>query len=349
MQNTNTTHEVSNRWQAGILSDTMMRMGKILITGASGFIGRCAAAAFRNAGWETIPVGRRSTSLPNYVQQDLSQQLSTTILQHLKNTNVVLHAAARSSPWGTRRQFHQDNVEATQRLLDACESCGRPRFHFVSSSSVYYRPEDQLQISEATAQASPPVNLYAETKQQAEQRVRAYSGAWTIFRPRAVYGPGDTVLFPRILAAARAGRLPLLTREHSPVIGDLIYIDNLIRCFMKAATDPTIHGDFNLTDGQPVEIIGFLLSVFDQLNIPHPSKTIPVRKAFLLAGMIETMYRLFAWWKEPPITRFGVHVFAWSKTFDVQKMRSTFGDPPTSSAEGVRRFVAWIQQENPYA
>jgi hypothetical protein len=98
-----------------------------------------------------------------------------------------------------------------------------------------------------------------------------------------------------------------------------------------------------------VEIIEFLLSVFDQLKIPHPSKTIPVRKAFLLAGMIETIYRLFAWWKEPPITRFGVHVFAWSKTFDVQKMRSTFGNPPTSSAEGVRRFVAWIQQENPYS
>jgi nucleoside-diphosphate-sugar epimerase len=46
------------------------------------------------------------------------------------------------------------------------------------------------------------VNAYAETKAMGEALVRTYEGPWVIVRPRAVFGPGDTVLFPRILAAA---------------------------------------------------------------------------------------------------------------------------------------------------
>ncbi len=324
-------------------------MPNIFITGASGFIGSRAAGAFRSQGWGTTCVGRRRvTDLADYLQQDLAQPWSTSLRQRLANADVVLHAAARSSPWGSRRQFHRDNILATENLLDACRRNGHPRLIYVSSSSVYYRPQDQMNMTEDTPQAASPVNRYARTKQQAEELIRAYEGSWVILRPRAVYGPGDTVLFPRILAAAKTGRLPLLVRGDRPVIGDLIYIDNLIYYLRCAAEAGHVTGEFNLTDNHPVAIIEFLLDVFDQLQIARPTRRLSVQSAMKMATLVEATYALCCWWKEPPITRFGVHVFAWSKTFDVSKMLQTFGAPPTTTPEGVKQFVRWIQAERPY-
>ncbi len=324
-------------------------MPHILITGASGFIGNRAAQAFRAAGWSTTLVGRRPISDPDYIQHNLASPPSTDLLAAIERSDVVLHAAARSSPWGSVRSFQQDNVQATRVLLDACRQKGIPRFLYVSSSSVYYQSEDQLGITEDTPQANPAVNVYAATKQFSEKLVRDYPGQWCVLRPRAVYGPGDTVLFPRILAAAKAGRLPLLVRESSPVIGDLIYIDNLTHYLKLAAERADVTGEFNLTDNEPVPISEYLLSVFDQLNIPRPTKTVSVKKAQWAALLLEVIYRNLLWWKEPPITRFGVHVFAYSKTFDISRTIQTFGLPPFTTAEGVRNFVEWIRREDPYS
>lgn len=323
-------------------------MPRVLITGMSGFVGSCAGTEFRRRGWEVAGIGRRQSDQPGYMRFDLSLPFAPELEKAIQESDVVIHAAARSSPWGSKKQFHLANEFATQQLLDACEAGGKPKFIFISSSSVYYEAKDQLQIDESTPQAAPSVNLYAASKQKAESLVREYSGAWTILRPRAVYGRGDTVLFPRILKAAEAGKLPLLIRSGSPAIGDLIAIDNLVECLFQAAARDEIIGDYNLTDNAPQEIVPFLVNIFEQLGIPKPRRQLNVRTATALAGLLEYLYRIFLPHKEPPITRFGVHVFAWSKTFNVEKMVQTFGSPRISTDEAVKDFVDWVQRERPY-
>src|SRR5205823_12873328 len=138
--------------------------------------------------------------------------------------DVVIHAAARSSPWGSRREFERQNVEATQHVIDYCHAHGKPRLIFISSSSVFYRSGHQHGITEETPMPETAVNHYAATKQAAEERVKRYEGNWVILRPRAAFGPHDTVLLPRILEAARAGRLPRLVSPDGPAVGDVIYI-----------------------------------------------------------------------------------------------------------------------------
>lgn len=323
-------------------------MPTILITGSSGFIGGVTHARFQSMGWETIGIGRRKSDQDSYVRFDLSTALDDSIRDAIASADVVLHAAARSSPWGSRKQFESANVVATRNLLEACNRSSKPKFIFVSSSSVYYRAADQLGINESTPQAEPAVNLYAETKQRAEELVRGYAGEWVILRPRAVYGTGDMVLFPRILAAAKAGKLPLLIREGKPAVGDLIAIENLVDCFVRAASDDQVRGEYNLTDNDPQEIIAFLLSVFDKLGIEKPQKQISVKTAMRAAWMLEHVFRLAMPWREPPITRFGVHVFAYSKTFDVSKMLEVFGPPKRNTQQSVDEFVSWVNNENPY-
>ncbi|MGD9128787.1 MAG: NAD(P)-dependent oxidoreductase [Planctomycetia bacterium] len=314
----------------------------VLVTGSSGFIGGVLHRRFQELGFDTVGIGRRKIDLPGYISHDLQDPLP----EGFGPFDVVVHAAARSSPWGSRHQFEVNNVEATRRLLDYCRLHGRPRFVFISSSSVYYRPGHQFDITETDPPAEKPVNRYAASKIQAEALVREYPGPWVILRPRAVFGPGDTVLFPRILAAARAGRLPRLVSPDRPAVGDLIYIDNLIDMIVEAATRDDILGEFNLTNDQPIEIMGLLLDIFSRLSIPKPTRQVSTRSAMRFAALLEGIYGLLMPWREPPITRFGVHVFAYSKTFDVTKMLNTFGRPKVSIETGVERLVDWIQSQN---
>ena len=323
-------------------------MPKALITGSSGFVGSQVIEHARNLGWEVIGIGRRQSSATNYFSCDLSLPFPSIVCNAIRDVDVVIHAAARSSPWGSAKQFKAANVTATQNLLNFFEGLHAPKFVFISSSSVYYRGEDQLGITEETPLAEPAVNMYAHTKQVAERLVRNYPGPKVILRPRAVYGRGDTVLFPRILKAAQAGRLPLLTRSGTPVIGDLISIHNLVPIIVAAASRSEISGEYNLTDDHPVEIIEFLLDVFEQLEIQRPTRRLSVRAAFRIADTLEMLHRVFFPWVEPAITRFGVHVFAYSKTFDVTKMKTAFGQPTWSVKNSVEDFANWIHTCNPY-
>lgn len=321
----------------------------ILITGASGFIGSSLVRRFNESGWITYGIGRRSLRQPNYWLWDLGRPLSADLQHQFQHVNVILHAAARSSPWGSRREFLNDNVLATQHLVKYAEQARIPRFVFLSSSSVFYRSEDQVNITEHALHATPAVNHYAESKQLAEKVVEAFSGTWCILRPRAVYGVGDTVLFPRILTAAKAGRLPLLIRRGEPAVGDLLSISNLVHYVYQAVCNDGIVGDFNLTDNHPVEIISFLQQIFKRLGIAAPQRSLPVEKAYRIAWMVEKLYQLCMPDREPPITRFGVHVFAYSKTFDVTKMIHTLGPPPQSVDQAVEDFIKWVQSDSdPY-
>jgi 2-alkyl-3-oxoalkanoate reductase len=326
-------------WMSGTESEGARGAPGVLITGSSGFVGGHLFERFSAMGWRVRGLGRRPSARPGYFVHDLTRPLPES--EDALPPDVVIHAAARASPWGRWRDFERQNVLATRHVLEYCERRGRPRLIFISSSSVYYRPCHQLGITEETPPADRPVNAYAATKQRAEELVRSYPGEWAILRPRAVFGEGDTVLLPRILHGARAGRLPLLKAPGGPVVGDLIYIDNLVDCVVRAASDRGIAGCYNLTNAEPIAIWDFLLDLLRRLDVPPPARVVPVRTAMVLAGLMEGFYTAFLPGREPPMTRFGIHVFAYSKTFDVSKMVADLGPPRVSLAEGVERTVAW--------
>lgn len=315
---------------------------KILVTGASGFVGGAYVRRVRGRdGLIVHGVGRRRLDDRDYTAVDLTRPFDLEF-----EPDVVLHAAARSSPWGTRADYQRQNVDATRHVIDYCQRHGSPRLVYVSSSSVFYRDGHQIGMTENFPIGPRFVNDYAATKYEGERLVRAYRGEWAIVRPRAVFGPGDTVLFPRILAAARRGRLPIIDNGGAPAIGDLIFIDTLSDYLHAAVTSPHAVGRaLNLTNNQPVAILPFLLDVFDRLGLPRPTRRVSLRSAMIAARASEAVYRLLRLRGEPPVTRFGVGVFAWSKTFDVSRTLEAFGPPSVTLEQGVELFVAWQRAE----
>lgn len=307
---------------------------KLLVTGGSGFVGGALCAAAVARGWDTLALSRRPSSHGRFLEADLTQPLTLD-----ERPTVVVHAAARSSPWGRDRDFERQNVEATRHVIEFCERAGRPHLIYVSTSAVLYRNEHQYAMDETTPAPARFINAYSRTKFAGEELVRAYAGPHTILRPRAVFGPGDTVVFPRILRAAREGKFPILESDET-VMADLIYIDVLVDYILRTI-ERRATGLFHLNNEEPVPVVAFLQGIFARLGLPAPRRRVPVGRAMLAARVIEGLHALLPFLGEPPITRFGVSVFAYSKTLDTSRARRELGPPSVPLADGVERFLAW--------
>ena len=325
---------------------------RVLVTGASGFVGG-RVCALVGPDDEVVATGRRPAEalrpggLPpgtTYLQADLAD-LRGELPGLPWRPDAVVHAAARATPYALRRDYERDNVEATGRIVALCEALGRPRLVHVSSSSVLYRDGDQLGMAEDAPVGPRFANAYARTKAAAEGVVRGYAGSWVVARPRAVFGPGDTVLVPRIVAAARVGRLPLLGGRDTPAVGDLVYVDNLATMLLTLARRPDLTGTYHLCDGAPVELQAVLLEVLERLGVPLPTRTLPIPVALAAGRLLETLWRVGRLRGEPPVTRYGIGVLAWSKTYDPTRMLTDLGRPAVSTAEGIARYVAWQREQ----
>ena len=318
----------------------------MLVTGVSGFVGGALGRHLRAHGGYRVTGVSRSPPRAGAADEFLAHDLGLPLPAGCDGHEVIVHCAALAAPWGSPRSYRRHNVTATGNVLELAARSGVRKLVFLSSSSVYYRHGDQLGIREQTPMPVVPINEYAASKRAAEALVLASPVPSVVLRPRAVFGPGDTVLFPRILRAARRGALPRFVRPDgvSP-LGDLVYVDNLAHFIERAIATPC-EGAFNLTNGEPVDLNGFLAEIFRRLGLPPVTRTLRVGTAFALARLLELVSRWLLAYREPPITRYGVEVMAYSKTFDVAKATAAFGPPPVANAEGLERFVAW-QREQP--
>jgi 2-alkyl-3-oxoalkanoate reductase len=315
---------------------------KLLITGASGFIGGRFLQRFAaQPDLQLLGIGRRALNAPNYRALDLSQRGALDATLREFSPEVVIHAAALSSPFAPRREYLRHNVGATRHVVESCRMHGQPKLIYISSSSVHYQPRDQLGMREDDPIGPTFANAYAETKAAGEVLVRGYPGAWTILRPRAVFGPGDTVLFPRLLAAAERGNLPQIVRKGPAAVGDLISVDALTDYMLRAAQRSDAVGAFNLSHGEPVAMQDFLAEVFRRLDLPSPGRRISYRTARTAAYVAELFWTVLPLRGEPPVTRFGVDVLCFSKTFDIAKARAVLGGPSQTLAQGLDDFIAW--------
>jgi 2-alkyl-3-oxoalkanoate reductase len=308
---------------------------RILVTGTSGYVGGAVGRFLRSRGHHVTGLSRRrprTEATDEAVAHDLARPAP-----ELGPFDAVIHAAALSAPWGPPAAFDAANVEGTRHALAVAARSGA-RFLLVSSSSVLYASGDQHRLPEEPAPATPPVNDYARTKRTAEALTTAYPGAWAILRPRAVYGVGDTVLFPRIARAARLRLLPRF-RQEIPAQGDLVSIDTLVRQVARAV-EGEAQGIFHLIDPAPVRIAAFVTDVLSRLGLPGPALTIDPTLARRAAGALEALSRRTGWW-EPPLTGFGIEVFTATKTFDDSRARAHLGPPDVPTEVAVDRFRHW--------
>jgi 2-alkyl-3-oxoalkanoate reductase len=312
--------------------------GRALITGATGGLGRILTASLLAQGREVIATGRdpaRGAALrgqgAHFVASDLTREDAGPLLS---GVDTVFHLAALSSPWGPRADFVAANLTMTQRLLAAASAAGCKRFLFASTPSIYTRAAHQLDLTEASQLPDQLVNAYAQTKLAAEMAVRAAVApgfATVALRPRAVIGPYDTVLLPRLLRAAQSGVMPL--PGYGRTLIEPTDARDVCTAFLAAeARAEALSGQvFNISGGQPLPLAELADHAFRRLDRRVRMVPLPARLVLGLAHLAETVARLRPGRPEPALTVYTAKALGWSQTFDLAAGRAALDWEPQYS------------------
>jgi nucleoside-diphosphate-sugar epimerase len=330
----------------------------ILVTGATGGLGRNAVEYLLSQGTSVVATGRnivagaQLTALgAAFVPMDLTRTTSKGQAALLDRVDAVWHCAALSAPWAPRQLFEASNVVATEQLLEAAGKAGVRTFVHVSTPALYFDFTHRYDVRESF-QAKRPSSEYARTKALGEEMVRAASKRFpgmrtAILRPRAIFGPHDQVLVPRLrkLLAERNGRLPL-PRGGRAVI-DMTYVENVVQAMWLATQKGDVPSGsvFNVTNGQPTSIAAVLETLFvRELQLAMRVVDIPYCVAAVGARALEWRARFSG--KEPLLTRYSAGVLAFDMTLNIEQARTVLGYQPLISLdEGVRRTAAWLRND----
>lgn len=325
---------------------------KILVTGGTGFIGRHIVWQLAAKGFEVQFSGRNAVAAAEVIRHSpatvrwLSLEHGTpvataTLINATRGCAAIVHCAALSSPWGTPQAFAQANLDSIDEVLQACHANTVKRLVHLSTPSLYFAFRDRLGIREDEPLPAP-VNEYARSKAQAETRVHAAGlSEAVILRPRAVFGPWDGTLMPRLLRVMRRGPIPLMRGGRAQL--DLTCIDNLVHAVELSLTQPLPRAvcTYNVSNGTPLVFEDLLHSIAEQFRLNLRTRRLPWRLVDALARVLETSAHLPGS-GEPLLTRYGVGVLAFSQTLDLSAISNELGYRPViTQDEGIRLHAQW--------
>ncbi len=315
---------------------------KILVTGATGFVGRRVAAILAEAGHDVTATGRNRYLAPihvPFVRADIRN--AGEIAELCRNQSVVIHCASNTSPWASYDRLAETNVGGTENVIAGCSRHGVSRLVHVSSTSVQFGFRDAFDISENDNLPRKFACGYAETKHAAEAAVRAACDRGLnglIVRARAVFGPGDQSLLPRMLSVYDQGKLRQIGDGNN--VTDLTYVDNLVYALVLAIDAGKSGETCTITGGEPVQLWDLVRRILKATNRDAQLGRIPYGFAHSLAHISEISHRRFGRRNEPPLTRYTVGLLAKNQTFSSVAARRELGyQPVVSMGEGIERTI----------
>ncbi|MDF1747780.1 MAG: NAD-dependent epimerase/dehydratase family protein [Alphaproteobacteria bacterium] len=211
-----------------MVDEALKSGGTVLVTGASGFVGRAVCETLARAGYNPRPVGRHDVG---------EIHRGTDWGQVLQDCDSVVHLAARVHIMGHdtaegEEAFREVNLHGTANLVRQAKERGVRRFVFMSTIKVL--GENGVEVAPHDPPA--PFDAYAVSKTEAEAAVRDLSGDMeaVILRPPLVYGPGVKANFGRLMHLVASGwPLPFGAIENQR---SLIHVDNLADSVRHALT-----------------------------------------------------------------------------------------------------------------
>lgn len=231
-----------------------MTAGRVLVTGANGFVGGHLVDLLAREFYSVVPVVRTASAAGQLALGDLSTVTSWG--EHLTGVDVVVHLAARVHQMNDSDSdalYRQVNVDVTLSLASEAARCGVRRFIFLSSIKVNGECTGPGEAFSAAARPEPE-DAYGRSKLAAEQELRILADATgmelVIIRPPLVYGPGVKANFYRLLQLADSPLpLPLATVSNRR---DMVSVYNLCDLILCCLAHSSAAGNvFLVSDGRP--------------------------------------------------------------------------------------------------
>jgi len=231
---------------------------KVVVTGATGFIGRVVCGELARRGFDVRAATRKAGGeIPGVECMPLGDFGPDTRWEAaLASDDAVVHLAGRAHVRGgvsreEHRRVHAINVDATRALASAAAAAGVRRFVFVSTAKVLGEENVDGPWSEQTHAA--PEDVYAHSKRTAEQALADLVPVTSLepvtLRPPLVYGPGVKANFLALMRAIYKGwPLPFASIDNRR---SLIYVGNLADAIVRCVESPAAAGKTYLVSDGP--------------------------------------------------------------------------------------------------
>ena len=313
---------------------------KVLVTGASGFIGRAVISALRDQNYVVRAASRMHGSA---VIEDPGVEWvkigelgpDTDWSSALDGIEGVIHLAARTHLMNDLAPdplaaFRRINTKGTEVLARSAAAAGVKRLVFLSTAKVHGEKSGTTPFSENDE--PKPIDPYAISKWEAEQALARVSQAtgldYAVLRPPLVYGPGVGANFFRLLRLAAYG-LPLPFASINN-LRSLVFVDNLANAVVTVLLSPVAaQGTFLVSDGEDISTPTLISRLATAMGRParlfHLSQPV-LRLLFSVIGQGAAADRLMQ-----------------SLQVDSTRLQALGWRPAISMDEGIRRTVKWYR------
>jgi len=317
---------------------------KILVTGATGFIGKHLVKKLVSKGHRIRCLVRKTSRKGdiNYLKK-LKVELFNGDLINKKSLkgicggiDIVYHLTGVLGGFNVSETLISDiNITGTMNILEESKKSNIKKFIFCSSAGVLGPIVSGNELSHYN-----PSNFYEKTKVEAEKLVLKTKLGYVIIRPEFVYGPMDNHVLPLFKA---------IKNKRFFIIGDgnsllhPTYIDDLTQAFIKCL-DPKIKNKVYIIAGEKaIRVKELYKLIAKKLNVETNKLLIPLPITTILAFILENLSKIFKF--NPIITKSKIKFFTENRTFDTSKARKEIGYKPIKLEKGIEKTVKCYKQK----
>lgn len=316
-------------------------MMRILITGASGFIGSFLVKALKNKHKVRVLIRDKLGEIEGTKGIEIAKGNLTdteSLEKATKNIDIVIHCAALHKKVNYKH-LHNANVTGTENLLRACEKNRIKKFIYLSSITTFGSIEKANEKS-----GRNPESDYAKTKLLGEKIAERYMKKTfpvTILIPSLVYGPSKRAGSSQWFRYIKKGYFRIFGKGGNKI--EVIHISDLVRAIILTLNNKKSNNNTYIISGQTTTLNEFTNKIAEAENVRKP-RHIPEWLAYATGFFLGIISKIAG--KDMPLTITKIRNMTRSRSANISKAKKELGfKPQVSLDEGIKSNVRLLSLE----
>ncbi len=337
---------------------------RILVTGATGFIGSHLVRKLARDGFDVTALVRKNSSLKflpkkniRLIYGDVRDKIN--LISALKEFDVIFHNGAFACDWGRREDFYEINLEGTKNILQAMAE-NKIKKLILTSTAAVLGEEDCPSSKNEESPFLPRLNYFCSrifesdmnhyriSKMQAEKEAMDFSSRnaidLTVIRPVWVYGPREFNAGPYYFCKHLLGGVPFLPVGKSNLFS-VVYVEDLVEAMVLVLRKNLRGINIFIIGNEDPPLAREYLRIFSQELGKKLPAYIPEIIFAPIGFFLELCYKMFKKNEAPMLTRARAKVFYCNNIFEPSKAKNELGFIARTPLEiGIKKTVRWYRQ-----